>query len=44
MLADGLTPMVVYEGCVGAVVGMSMGADDGFAHIFVKIDTEGPYH
>lgn len=42
MLADGLTPMVVYEGCVGAVVGVSMGADDGFAHIFVKIDT-GPY-
>lgn len=42
MLADGLTPMVVYEGYVGAVVGMNMGADDGFAHIFVKIDT-GPY-
>lgn len=42
MLADGLTPMVVYEGCVGAVVGINMGADDGFAHIFVKIDT-GPY-
>ena len=42
MLADGLAPMVVYEGCVGAVVGISMGADDGFAHIFVKIDT-GPY-
>ena len=42
MLADGLTPMVVYEGCVGAVVGISMGAEDGFAHIFVKIDT-GPY-
>lgn len=38
MLADGLTPMVVFAGYVGTVIGVSFGDDDGFADIFFKAD------
>ena len=42
MLADGLTPMLVCAGYVCSVIGMSMGDDDGFVDLFLKIDI-GPY-
>lgn len=38
MLADGLTPMVVFAGYVGTVIGASWGDYDGFADIFFKAD------